>query len=216
MGDFRVGFLLQTPPHLQYIAQLIGTLIAAFTAPAVFVLFTSAYPCILSIADNAAVAANNDTNPDTRTCEFTGPSIAAWRAVAIAATTPSSTSPIPSTSIRFSIVFAALASAMVLVRNFLWVGKLHSIRAWQPNMMILAMAFTLPSPQYGLAMLIGAAGAAVWRAKGGEGFERLGFSVAAGLVAGEGIGGTINGILSISGLKHNMWSTNIGCPAGQC
>ncbi|CCF38542.1 hypothetical protein CH063_09600 [Colletotrichum higginsianum] len=48
IGDFRVGFLLRTPPRLQYAAQLIGTLVATLVAPSVFVLFATAYPCIIA------------------------------------------------------------------------------------------------------------------------------------------------------------------------
>ncbi|KAG5912649.1 hypothetical protein E4U42_002061, partial [Claviceps africana] len=46
MGDFRVGFLLRTPPRAQYAAQLLGTLAAAVAAPVLFALFATAYPCI--------------------------------------------------------------------------------------------------------------------------------------------------------------------------
>ncbi|RYO85675.1 hypothetical protein DL764_009122 [Monosporascus ibericus] len=46
-SDFRTGFLLGTPPIKQWYAQALGTLISVFLAPGMFVLFTSAYPCIL-------------------------------------------------------------------------------------------------------------------------------------------------------------------------
>lgn len=49
-------------------------------------------------------------------------------------------------------------------------------------------------------MMIGALIAAAWRMKSVQGFEMYAFGVAAGLVAGEGIGGTINCALSMSGL----------------
>lgn len=47
-GDFRTGFLLRTPPVKQWIAQAMGTFVSVFLAPGLFVLFTSAYPCILN------------------------------------------------------------------------------------------------------------------------------------------------------------------------
>ena len=40
VGDFRVGFLLRTPPRIQWMAQGIGTVCAIFFAPALFVLFS--------------------------------------------------------------------------------------------------------------------------------------------------------------------------------
>jgi hypothetical protein len=43
VADFRVGFLLHTPPNQQWIAQGIGTLAAVFIAPSIFQLFMTAY-----------------------------------------------------------------------------------------------------------------------------------------------------------------------------
>lgn len=40
--DFRVGFLLRTPPNQQWMAQGIGTLVAVFFAPLIFQLFMNA------------------------------------------------------------------------------------------------------------------------------------------------------------------------------
>jgi len=36
VSDFRVGFLLKTPPRLQWYAQIIGSTVAAFLSPAMF------------------------------------------------------------------------------------------------------------------------------------------------------------------------------------
>ncbi|KAI1078854.1 OPT oligopeptide transporter protein-domain-containing protein [Whalleya microplaca] len=205
IGDFRVGFLLQTPPRLQYAAQLIGTLIATLVAPAVFVLFAKAYPCIIASPEEEASG---------ESCEFPGPAVAAWRAVAIAASEPSS--PIPPSSVYFSIGLAFSAALLVLLRHFLFVGRFQYVRHYLPNMMILALAFTLPSPQTGITMMMGALFAKVWRWRSHEGYEHYAFGVAAGLVAGEGIGGTINCVLSILGVGGQRWSTGFGCPAGVC
>lgn len=205
VGDFRVGFLLRTPPRPQYIAQLLGTFVATLVAPAVFVLFAKAYPCII---------ASPEAQGATGECEFPAPTVAAWKAVAIAASEP--TSPIPPTSVQFSIVFASIAAVLVLVRHFVLVGKMGFLRSYQPNMMILALAFTLPSPQTAISMMLGALLARVWRSKKAESLENFGPGVAAGLIAGEGFGGTINCVLTIVGIGGRSWSTGIGCPAGQC
>jgi uncharacterized oligopeptide transporter (OPT) family protein len=201
-----VGFLLRTPPRLQYAAQLIGTLIATLVAPSVFVLFTTAYPCIITNVD--------DDDTGASSCEFPGPSVAAWRAVAVAASEP--TMPVPASSAYFSIALAAGAGILVLVKRFVLVGNLHRLQHYLPNMMILALAFTLPSPQNGITMMMGAMVAAIWKRKYLEGYEKYGYAVAAGLVAGEGIGGTVNCVLSILGIGGQQWSIGIGCPAGEC
>lgn len=62
VSDFRVGFLLRTPPNQQWLAQGVGTIVAVFLAPALFVLFAKAYPCILVLGG-------------TVNCPFTAPSV---------------------------------------------------------------------------------------------------------------------------------------------
>ncbi|KAE8404297.1 OPT oligopeptide transporter protein-domain-containing protein [Aspergillus pseudonomiae] len=201
MGDFRVGFLLGTSPRLQYAAQMIGTLVAALVAPTMFLIFASAYPCILSTEETGEGGDHK--------CEFPAPSVAAWRAIVLAVTRPES--PIPQSSWVFSISMAVLASAMVLVKN-LCTGKWTSIQLYYPNMVIVAMAFTLPSTQYGTAMLIGAVIASVWKKKRPDGFEKYAYAVAAGVMAGEGIGGVVNAILSGIGLDGGTFGTTVGTP----
>lgn len=112
VSDFRVGFLLRTPPKQQWFAQGIGTIVAIFLAPAMFVLFAKAYPCIIDI---------NATH-----CTFSAPSVAAWRAVAVAVTDP--TFPVPTSSGIFAIVFAVFGAFMVLVRHYIWVGRWEWVR----------------------------------------------------------------------------------------
>lgn len=133
--DFRTGFLLRTPPNQQWFAQGVGTIVAVFLAPAMFVLFGAAYPCIL--------------DAEAETCPFSVPSVAAWRATAIAVTDP--TFPIPPSSGYFAIAFSIFGALMVLVRHFLWVGKWEWMRTYHPNMMCFGLAFVLPQTVYGTA-----------------------------------------------------------------
>jgi uncharacterized oligopeptide transporter (OPT) family protein len=126
-ADFRTGFLLRTPPIQQWLAQGIGTLVAVFVAPLMFRLFMRAYPCIITMEEE---------------CPFSYPSVAAWRAVAIAVTDP--TFPIPKSSGYFSIAFATFGSFMVLLKQYAWRGKLEWVKDYHPNMMCIALAFVLP------------------------------------------------------------------------
>ncbi|KGO69687.1 Protein of unknown function DUF3328 [Penicillium italicum] len=208
MGDFRVGFLLGTPPKTQYAAQMIGTLTAALIAPTMFLLFANAYPCILSTEGSSSSPSLNSN------CEFSAPAAAAWRAVAIAVTR--SDSAIPASSLHFSAYMAVLTSTMVLLKNFVWVRSWKKVRDFQPNMMVVALAFTLPSTQYGTAMLVGALVAHVWGARRPGQFERYGYAVAAGCMAGEGIGGTINAVLTGLGVDGGRFGVGVGCPGGRC
>ncbi|KAF2476308.1 oligopeptide transporter [Lindgomyces ingoldianus] len=198
--DFRTGFLLRTPPNQQWVAQGIGTIVAVFLAPAMFQLFSTAYPCIIDI--------------EADTCAFAVPSVSAWRATAVAVTDP--TFPIPKTSGIFAIVFAIFGSAMVFVRHYLWVGEREWVKKYHPNMMCIGLAFVLAQTQYGTAMVIGSTWAFLWAKWNPVGFDIYGYAVAAGLIAGEGIGGVINAVLQVAGRSGDKYGTNIACPGGAC
>ncbi|KAI9701688.1 MAG: hypothetical protein M1820_006316 [Bogoriella megaspora] len=201
VGDFRVGFLLRTPPNQQWLAQGLGTVVAVFLAPAMFMLFATAYPCIL--------------DAEAEECAFSAPSVAAWRAVAVAVTDP--TFPIPKSSGIFAIVFAVLGSIMVVIRHYVFVGDRHHWRTYWPNMMCVSLAFVLPQTYYGTAMVIGALPAYFWAKKYPKHFDIYGFAVAAGLIAGEGIGGVINAIFQVAGIAGpDPYGTQIACPANLC
>ncbi|KAF2273660.1 oligopeptide transporter [Westerdykella ornata] len=194
--DFRTGFLLRTPPHYQWYAQGIGTLVATFLAPAMFQLFATAYPCIL--------------DKEAKTCAFSIPSVSAWRATAVAVTDP--TFPIPKSSGIFAIVFAAFGSLMVLVRQYVWTGRLEWMKKYHPNMMCIGLAFVLPQTVYGTAMCMGSLAALIWAKKRPEHFDIYGYAVAAGLIAGEGIGGVVNAIFQIAGISGSVYGSQVACP----
>ncbi|KAH0536448.1 hypothetical protein FGG08_006688 [Glutinoglossum americanum] len=198
--DFRVGFLLRTPPKLQWVAQGIGSIVAIFLAPGMFVLFTKAYPCIINL--------------DATTCPFSAPSVSAWRAVAIAVTDP--TFPIPPSSGLFAICFSILGSLTILFRVFYLTGPREKYRPYVPNMMAVSLAFVLPQTVYGTAMVMGAATAKIWAKRNPGHFDKYCYAVAAGLIAGEGIGGVVNAIFQIVGISGDVKGTNVACPGDSC
>ncbi|KAF2460450.1 oligopeptide transporter [Lineolata rhizophorae] len=200
VNDFRVGFLLRTPPIQQWLVQGVGTVVAIFLAPAMYVLFSKAYPCV------------NDAEAET--CAFSVPSASAWRATAVAVTDPDF--PIPTSSGIFSIVFACFGSLMVVIRHYLWVGKREWMRTYHPNMMCIGLAFVIPQTVYGTAMVIGAVPAYFWAKKWPVSFDIYCYAVAAGLIAGEGIGGVINAILEICQVSGTFYGSGIACPMESC
>jgi len=200
--EFRIGYLLRTSPLQQWYACAIGTLLAVFLAPSVYLLFSYAYPCINS-TDHAA------------TCAFFVPSASAWRAVAVAVTVSSEDFPIPKSSVIFSIVLASVGSILVLVRHYFWRGKLEWVRKYHPNFMVLAMGFVIPDTQYGTAMCIGALVSWHWSRRNKRSWEMYGYAIAAGGMAGEGLGGVVNAVLMILGIGGGTGLT-WGCPAGIC
>jgi OPT family oligopeptide transporter len=200
-GDFRVGFLLRTSPKQQWVAQGLGTIVAVILAPALFMLFAKAYPCIL------------DQNAEH--CPFSAPSVSAWRAVTVAMTDP--VFPVPDSSGIFAIVFAAFGAAMVIVRHYAYRGSWEKYRVYHPNMMCIGLAFVLPQTYYGLAMLIGAIPCYFWAKRNPQHFDIYGYAIAAGLIAGEGIGGVINAIFQVAGIAGpDPYGTNIACPGDAC
>ncbi|KAI8663302.1 hypothetical protein NCS57_00930800 [Fusarium keratoplasticum] len=196
-ADFRVGFLLRTPPRAQWIAQLLGSGVAIFLAPAIFLVFASAYPCILDIT--------------AETCAFSAPSVSAWRAATIAATSP--TLPIPKSSGIFAICITVVGCLVTIVKHFYLVKERQKYRLYLPNFMTLGLMMVIPQPCIGTAMMIGAIIALLWKRLRPASYEEYLFSVLSGMIAGEGIGGVINAIVAIAGVQAG---TGIGCPAGMC
>jgi uncharacterized oligopeptide transporter (OPT) family protein len=61
-------------------------------------------------------------------------------------------------------------------------------------------------------MVIGSTIAHVWGKRNPASFEIFGYAIAAGLIAGEGIGGVINAIIQVAGVAGDKYGTNIACP----
>ncbi|KAL7273709.1 hypothetical protein RUND412_003416 [Rhizina undulata] len=194
--DFRVGFLLRTPPNLQWYAQAIGSIVAMFLSPGIFILFMKAYPCVLEL--------------NAETCAFAAPSVAAWRAVAIAVTDPEF--PIPPSSGIFTICFGILSILVVVLRHNFLTGHREKYRLYVPNFMAMGLAFVLPQTQYGTAMLTGALIAYFWAKKNAVSFDLYGYAIAAGCIAGEGMGGVFAAILEIAGVGASVHGIATGCP----
>ena len=74
-GDLKTGYLLRAKPRNQFIAQLTGAVVAVFLNVGLFILFTTATPCILYL-------------PDSGECTYGAPSVAAWAAVAVGVSSP--------------------------------------------------------------------------------------------------------------------------------
>ena len=74
-GDLKTGYLLRAKPKNQFIAQLIGAVVAVFLNVGLFILFTTATPCILYL-------------PEDGECTYGAPSVSAWAAVALAVSSP--------------------------------------------------------------------------------------------------------------------------------
>nr|OQO25539.1 hypothetical protein B0A51_06577 [Rachicladosporium sp. CCFEE 5018] len=201
VSDFRVGFLLRTPPNLQFIAQAVGTFIAVFLAPGIFIVFMAAYPCLI--------------HPDDyETCPFSAPSVTAWRAVAEAVTLPEL--PIPRSSVIFACVMGGASIVQVIVRHFYLVGPREKWRRFLPNWMAMAISFVIPQTYYAIAAVMGAHISHAWARRYPENFRIYMYAVAAGMIAGEGLGGFVGACLELGGVSGSTYGSGIACPLGSC
>ncbi|EAQ93873.1 hypothetical protein CHGG_02108 [Chaetomium globosum CBS 148.51] len=203
VSDFRTGFLIGTSPIKQWIAQSIGSFCSVWLGPGLFVLFTSAYPCIWE--PNQASDAH---------CPFLVPSVSAWAAVAQAVTDPNVS--IPLKSGIFAIVMGVVSIIQVVVRHFFLVGEREKLRKWLPNWGAIALSWVIPAPVFANAALLGAIVAALWRKYDMRTWDIYGYAVAAGFIAGEGLGGVVGAILTLAGVDGGTKGSNIACPADSC
>lgn len=138
----------------------------------------------------------------------------AWQAVAEAVTNPQV--PIPLSSGIFALVLGGVCIAQVLLKNFFLVGAREKHRQWLPNWMAIGVAFVIPQTYYSTATLIGATVSHFWQKKKPANFETYCFAVAAGLIAGEGLGGVIGAALQLAGVSGDVYGTTAGCPGDSC
>lgn len=82
--------------------------------------------------------------------------------------------------------------------------------------MVVALAFVIPTTVHSIAMALGATLAHLWSKRNPSGFADFGYPVAAGLLAGEGMGGVANAVLQIFGLSGAGYGISLGCPPGAC
>ncbi|KAF2648683.1 oligopeptide transporter [Lophiostoma macrostomum CBS 122681] len=105
-----------------------------------------------------------------------------------------------------------LTQGLDIVRHYVWVGRLEWVKKYHPNMMCVGLAFVLAETQYGTAMTIGSVAAYFWKKKNAEHFDIYGYAVAAGLIAGEGIGGVVNAVFQIVGISGDKYGSQVACP----
>jgi len=106
-GDLKTGYLLRAKPKNQFIAQIVGSIVAVFLNVGLFILFTSASKCIIF--------------PEQYdTCTYSAPSVSAWAAVAVAVSSPKL--PVPTTS-GYTAIGLSIAAVLTVVAKHLWIPK---------------------------------------------------------------------------------------------
>lgn len=197
LGDLRTGYLLSASPRVQFYSQAVGAFFSIWLCTGFFLLFAKAYPCILNteLAD---------------TCQFGAPSVAAW--VAIASAVTGTNFPVPSSSAYTSLALGLFSIGLVVAKYY-WIPQRHHI--YIPNMNAVGLAFTLPQTYYSTAMATGAIASYFWLKKAPGSWNNYAYSLAAGLAAGEGIGGVINALFQVAGISGNTYGLATGCPGNE-
>lgn len=109
-----------------------------------------------------------------------------------------------------------VSAAQVVFRHYYLVGPREKYRAYLPNYAAMALSFVVPLPVFTNASLIGAVLASLWIRKNPASFELYGYACAAGLIAGEGLGGVVGAALQLGGVSGDVLGTQIACPLDSC
>ena len=80
-------------------------------------------------------------------------------------------------------------------------------------MVAVGIAFILPTTTYPFATMCGSTIAYFWRNKYPGGFAMYCYAIAAGCIAGEGLGGVVNAVLTVAKVGGSYHGTSVGCPA---
>jgi OPT family oligopeptide transporter len=196
-GDLKTGYLLRAKPKNQFVAQLVGSVVAVFLNAGLFILFTTASPCIIN-------------PPASGECTYAAPSVAAWSAVAIAVTSPKL--PIPPSS-GYTAIGLAIASVVTLLAKRFFIPKKYW--GYVPNWNAIGLGFVVPQVFYAIAMAAGSVFNFFWLRRNPAGYEMYMFAVSAGLLAGEGLGGVFQALLAVAGVDGGRYGTAIGCPGNE-
>ncbi|TBU28065.1 OPT oligopeptide transporter [Dichomitus squalens] len=193
-GDLKTGYLLRAKPRNQFVAQLCGAVVAVFLNVGLFILFTTASPCILY-------------PPASGDCTYGAPSVSAWAAVASAVSAPKL--PIPSSS-GYTAIGLGIFSVVSVVVKYFFIPKQYW--HWVPNWNAVGLAFVTPQVYYSIAMAAGSVFNYLWALRNPSSFGMYMFAVAAGMLAGEGLGGVLQALLAVAKVDGSLYGTAIGCP----
>ncbi len=174
MHDLKAGYLLGASPRKQLIAQLVGVSAGILVAVPIYVLFDTVY--------------------DIGGEQFPAPAAHAWKAMAEVLSVGFEA--LPTNATGAVLVGLAIGIALPVLRSLV-PERLANVL---PSGMAMGIAFIVPA-YYSVAMFLGAMTFALWKAVNREQATALGFAVASGLIAGEGLMGVVNALLVLFGVS---------------
>ena len=169
MQDLKTGHLLGASPRKQLVAQLIGITVGVLVCVPIYVLFDNVY--------------------DIGAEQFPAPAAHAWKAMAEVLSVGFEALPQNSTwAVLGGLLFGSLVP--ILRRSLP-----ENIATYLPSGLAFGIAFIVPA-YYSVAMFLGALAYQAWLRADRVAATALGFAVASGLIAGEGLMGVVNAILT--------------------
>lgn len=171
MHDLKTGWLLGASPRKQVIAQLFGVLAGILVCVPIYILF-----------DHAFVIGGD---------KLPAPAAHAWKAMAELLS--KGVDSMPPHSLPAAIIALAIGAAIPILRRFWKAGK-----AYLPSGMAMGIAFIV-QPFFSMTMCAGAMLFVLWQRKNAAFATALGFSLASGLIAGDGLTGVLTAVLKLLG-----------------
>ena len=172
MQDLKTGHLLGASPRKQFIAQLFGICAGVIFVVPVYNIFTTGYEL------------GGDKLP--------APAAMAWKAMA--ELLAKGLDALPPQAGMAILIASAVGIAIPLLR------KVESIKDWVPSGLAMGIAFIIPA-YYSLVMFYGMVAWFIWKRRNPTAVEKFNFALASGLVAGEGLMGIVNAVLTILGVE---------------
>ncbi|KAI8145930.1 OPT oligopeptide transporter protein-domain-containing protein [Fennellomyces sp. T-0311] len=188
VGDLKTGQIVGASPRSQFLAQAVASLPAIGIAVGLFILFAEAYPCII----------NEDL--DTANCEFQLVAVMAWLQVAKLLT--GAADPLSKACIIVTAVCAAIGVIVPLIKFLAIPQKYHR---YIPSMSAIGIAMINPSPEIPFSMFLGWVGGKIWKRVNFKGYDDFMYSVAGGMIAGQGISALLKAVFTLGGVEGNIF-----------
>lgn len=171
MQDLKTGYLLGAKPRNQFKAQLFGIMAGVACAVPIYLLYDKAW-------DIGSAGS-----------KLGAPAAFAWAAVADVMSR--GLDALPPHGLTAMLIGLAFGAALPVIKKVF-----PKTAPYMPSGMAFGIAFIVQA-YYSIVMFLGSIGLIIWQKTNRENCERFVFAVSCGLIAGEGLAGLVNAILTI-------------------
>ncbi|KAI7897028.1 OPT oligopeptide transporter protein-domain-containing protein [Mucor mucedo] len=195
VGDLKTGQLVGASPRSQFAAQFIASFFAIGVSTGLFILFATAYPCVISPDINAK-------------CEFDLISVKAWYNVTKLLTGDSD--PLTKAGINVTIICGVFGLVAPFFREFVVPRRFHR---FFPSISAIGISMINSSPEIPMSMFMGWVGGKIWKRVNPVAFDNYMYSAAGGMVAGQGISAILTAIFKLTKVEGPVFFAS--CPYGE-